>query len=257
MSCITGNYIGKFVESDENNFVGVWREYLCVRVTIDLTKPLKRRMKLRNSQENWCWVNFRYKGILTFCFICGMIGHGEKFCDKIFEVPIEQIEKPYGAWMKAEPRRRIHIMGAKWPRQGGKNPVVFSVKQTEDEGRKVDTRKDSIKGKNPENSSNRMDMAITSQQIVLGDNIVESVVIGENISQTNVNNVRITEESISLNKESGLHIVDPKRRRIEEPNASGPLCNNNEEEIYTDMTEDLVSKNGLMAGSARQTRQLL
>ncbi|MDV3180553.1 MAG: hypothetical protein Q8829_02590 [Candidatus Phytoplasma australasiaticum] len=151
-----------------------------------------------------------------------MIGHGEKFCDKIFEVPIEQIEKPYGAWMKEEPRRRSHIMGAKWLRQGGKNLVVFLAKQTEEEGRKVDTRKDSVKGKHPENSGNRMDMAIASQQIVVGDNFAESVVIGENISQTNVNKERITEESIFLNEESGLHIVDPKRRRIEEPNASGP-----------------------------------
>lgn len=41
-----GNYIGKFVESCPNNFTGVWREYLRVRVTIDLAKSLKRRMKI-------------------------------------------------------------------------------------------------------------------------------------------------------------------------------------------------------------------
>lgn len=44
-----GNYIGTFIESDENNFVGVWREYLRVRVTIDLQKPLRRRMRLSKS----------------------------------------------------------------------------------------------------------------------------------------------------------------------------------------------------------------
>lgn len=53
-----GNYIGRFVESDVNNFVGVWRDYLCVRVSIDLDQPLKRMMKLKRSAENWCWVNF-------------------------------------------------------------------------------------------------------------------------------------------------------------------------------------------------------
>lgn len=36
-----GNYIGKFIESDDNNFVGVLREYLRVRVTIDLNMSLK------------------------------------------------------------------------------------------------------------------------------------------------------------------------------------------------------------------------
>lgn len=109
-----GNYIGNFVESDNNNFVGVWREYLRVRVTIDLNKPLKRRMELRKSQDVWCWVNFRYEGVPTFCFIYGMIGHGEKFCEKMFDATMEEIEKPYGVWMKAEPRCRTHTMGAKW-----------------------------------------------------------------------------------------------------------------------------------------------
>lgn len=53
-----GNYIGVYVESDANNFIGVWREYLRVRVSVPLDKPLKRRMKLKKTDENWCWVNF-------------------------------------------------------------------------------------------------------------------------------------------------------------------------------------------------------
>lgn len=36
-----GNYIRNFVESDSNNFVGVWRDYFRVKVTINLSKPLK------------------------------------------------------------------------------------------------------------------------------------------------------------------------------------------------------------------------
>lgn len=112
--------------------MGVWREYLRVRVKIDLNMSLKRRMKLRKSQSEWCWVNFRYEGIPTFCFICGMIGHGEKFCEKIFYTPLEEVEKPCGAWMRAEPRRRNHTMGAKWLRQGGKNLVSFPVATTAD-----------------------------------------------------------------------------------------------------------------------------
>lgn len=74
-----GNYIGTFVESDANNFVGVWREFLRVRVSIALDKPLRRRMKLKITESNCCWVNFKYEGIPTFCFICGMIGHSDKF----------------------------------------------------------------------------------------------------------------------------------------------------------------------------------
>lgn len=47
------NYIGEYVEAYTNNFIGVWREYLRVRVSIPLDKPLKRRMKLKKSEENW------------------------------------------------------------------------------------------------------------------------------------------------------------------------------------------------------------
>lgn len=48
-----------------------------------------------------------------------MIGHGERFCDRLFDSPMESIEKPYGAWLHADPRRRTHTMGEKWLRSGG------------------------------------------------------------------------------------------------------------------------------------------
>lgn len=44
-----GNYIGTYVNSRPSNFVGVWRDYLRVRVTIDVLKPFKRRMKVRKA----------------------------------------------------------------------------------------------------------------------------------------------------------------------------------------------------------------
>lgn len=88
--------IGAYIESDANNFVGVWREYLRVRVFVNLNVPLKRRMKPRKWENEWFWVNFRYEGVPTFCFICGLTGHNEKFFERIFETPSECIEKPYG-----------------------------------------------------------------------------------------------------------------------------------------------------------------
>ena len=39
-----GNYIGEFQTSDENNLLGVWRNYMRIRVSIDVRKPLKRCM---------------------------------------------------------------------------------------------------------------------------------------------------------------------------------------------------------------------
>lgn len=114
-----GNYIGSYVEGDPNNFVGVWRGYIRIRVTLSLNIPVKRRMKLRKSEKKWCWLNFQCEAIPTFCFICGMIGHGQRFSDKIFDTPVYKIEKPYGPWLRADSRRKIHTMGTKWLRNGG------------------------------------------------------------------------------------------------------------------------------------------
>lgn len=66
-----GNQIDTFVSSCPNNFKGIWREYLKVRVTLDIAKPLKRRMKVRKTRNEWSWINFKYENVPKFCFICG------------------------------------------------------------------------------------------------------------------------------------------------------------------------------------------
>ncbi|XP_062102829.1 uncharacterized protein LOC133812993 [Humulus lupulus] len=109
-----GNFIGTFVKSDENNFIGVWREYLRIRVTVDIDVPLKRRKKLKKKAGVECWANFKYEFVPTFCFICGIIGHSERYCPKIFEQPADTIVKHYGLFMKAALKRIKYAAGAKW-----------------------------------------------------------------------------------------------------------------------------------------------
>lgn len=38
---VVGNYVGGYVHSCPSNFTGVWREYMRIRVTVNLNKPLK------------------------------------------------------------------------------------------------------------------------------------------------------------------------------------------------------------------------
>lgn len=73
-----GIYIGEYIESCPTNFSGMWREYMRIRVKIDLSTPLKRRMKVRRTGSDWLWITLKYENVLTFCFICGLIGHSEK-----------------------------------------------------------------------------------------------------------------------------------------------------------------------------------
>lgn len=50
--CNIGNYIGTFVKSDPGNVNGGWRLYFRVRVTMDLDKPIKRRMRVKRDGGN-------------------------------------------------------------------------------------------------------------------------------------------------------------------------------------------------------------
>lgn len=132
-----GNYIGGFVESCQRNFTGAWKEYLRVRVTIDLEKLLKRRMKIRKAGDGWEWITFKYENVPTFCFICGKLGHSEKFCNILFEKTEAEITKPYEVWMRAPLRRQIKLICGRWLRDGineGDQNSAWGENQNTEEG---------------------------------------------------------------------------------------------------------------------------
>lgn len=79
----------------------------------------QKKNKIQEKLQELVLGNFKYEGISTFCFICGMIGHNENFCKKLFDTLLEKIEKLYGIWMRAESRRRMHTIGDKWLRPDG------------------------------------------------------------------------------------------------------------------------------------------
>lgn len=54
-----GNYVGKLIKTDPANLNRMWKAYAWVRVTMDVTKPLKRKMKLKREGGDWSWVNFK------------------------------------------------------------------------------------------------------------------------------------------------------------------------------------------------------
>lgn len=112
------DYIGRFIVSCPSNFTGVWREFMRIRVEINLAKPLKRRMKMKVTRDDWFWINFRYENVPSFCFICGVIGHTERFCSQLFENEEHEIVKPYGAWLRAPLRGQVKPIEAKWLRSG-------------------------------------------------------------------------------------------------------------------------------------------
>ncbi|KAH9717190.1 CCHC-type domain-containing protein [Citrus sinensis] len=128
-----GNYIGIFLASDENNLMGVWRNYMRIRVSMDVRKPLKRRMKLKKAGGDWIWVDFKYERLNIFCFTCGLLGHTAQQCPKLYDCPKGEIVPVYGHWLKAPTRRNVINSGERWLRQGPLETVETSKGKSKDQ----------------------------------------------------------------------------------------------------------------------------
>lgn len=106
-----GNFLGSFVEADRANFSGEWRNFFRVRVLLDIRKPLKRRMRIKRPGGEWTWVKFRYERLPSFCFFCGLLGHGVNFCEKRYDASCDLGKLPYGPFLRAAGSRPQHRPG--------------------------------------------------------------------------------------------------------------------------------------------------
>ncbi|XP_019150072.1 PREDICTED: uncharacterized protein At4g02000-like [Ipomoea nil] len=109
-----GNYVGSFVAIDPGNFGGSLKSFHRIRVKLMIASPLKRRMKLLRKDGTIQWITFRYERLSIFCLCCGLLGHTDKFCSKVYEEGIQPEAFPFGSWMRAGQRRQPKPVGAKW-----------------------------------------------------------------------------------------------------------------------------------------------
>jgi 14-3-3 protein epsilon len=108
------NYIGSFVEYDKNNKGSFWREYMRIKVRVDIRQPLKKESRVKNQGGQWCTVNFRYEKLGVFCFVCGIIGHGENKCSIRFSMAADDGSRGWSKELRADPRRRNGRQSSRW-----------------------------------------------------------------------------------------------------------------------------------------------
>jgi hypothetical protein len=113
------NYIGSFVEYDKNNKSSFWRQYMRIRVRVDIRKPLKKNAKVKNQGGEWCTVNFKYEKLDVFCFVCRIIGHGKNRCEVRFAMENDDRTSEWFVEMRAEPRRRTGRQTSRWLMEEG------------------------------------------------------------------------------------------------------------------------------------------
>nr|XP_023898835.1 uncharacterized protein LOC112010714 [Quercus suber] len=55
--------------------------FLCVRVEVDISKPLSRGRKVGITEDSEIWVAFKYEKLPNICYWCGMVSHADKDSD--------------------------------------------------------------------------------------------------------------------------------------------------------------------------------
>lgn len=96
-----GKYVRKFVASDPKNFQSLWRNFLRIKVAIDVRRPLRSQMRIKKSGDEWLWIKFKYERLPSFCFYCGIIGHSDKFCEALFDNPTQREVHNYDSSLRA------------------------------------------------------------------------------------------------------------------------------------------------------------
>ncbi|KAL5753227.1 hypothetical protein ACOSQ2_023734 [Xanthoceras sorbifolium] len=99
-----GERIGKVKDIDVGASGDCFGKFLRVKVSIDVTKPLKRvlRVKLDGSKAEKMLL-LKYERMPEYCFCCGLIGHPFRECPGESEdhEPVCNKDFAFGTWMRA------------------------------------------------------------------------------------------------------------------------------------------------------------
>lgn len=108
-----GGRFGEIVEIDSTTMRGMTRS-IRMKVLLDLEKPMKRGTRIRVGSGEPCWIPATYERLPSFCYMCGMLGHIFKDCDRLIEneeagYRINEEHLPFGEWMKASPMKLVQV----------------------------------------------------------------------------------------------------------------------------------------------------
>lgn len=102
MAIRLGNVIGCFEDVHYNEEEYCWGSSLRVRVSLDISKPLRRGVKLNIAGPmGGSWIPLQYEGLPDCCFHCGKLDHLLKDCEDNFsEGSFSMRKHQYGPWLR-------------------------------------------------------------------------------------------------------------------------------------------------------------
>ncbi|TXG60127.1 hypothetical protein EZV62_014700 [Acer yangbiense] len=98
-----GRLIGELVDIDVVVTEECFRKYMQLRVAIDVSKPLKRYLRLELSKGEESILLIQYEKFPEYCFQCGIIGHSYQDCQGRKDQTSLEVNKEFdfGPWMRA------------------------------------------------------------------------------------------------------------------------------------------------------------
>jgi hypothetical protein len=67
-----------------------------LKVRINVNNPLQQGWKVRSSEGNFVPIVFKYEKLGIFCYLCGILGHTDKSCPKLFDMEIDDGTRGWG-----------------------------------------------------------------------------------------------------------------------------------------------------------------
>lgn len=212
-----GDFFGKFVQFDENNYDGWCKTFLRIRVENNVNQPLRSKIRIKIIGGEWAWISFRYERLLHFCFVCGLIGHTKKFCPKSFEGAPLSTKKEYGPWI---PTTNCHVpptIGNRW--LVSDQVSIFGISLTKGHsgsmavpdggGSTVHINRPDIKdGSTTEISRDGQVSAIPTTRVIENKTAAGDIVMG---APGDIVMGQVEDKQVEI----GLTLLDQKRRRVD------------------------------------------
>lgn len=107
------------MQYDAKNNSSIWREFMRIRIKVDVRRPLKRKKKIVKKDKIKVVFTCKYEKLGDFCFICGLLSHTERFCQNKLETEEGSITREWGHWLRAPPRKMAGNSRSKWLRAEG------------------------------------------------------------------------------------------------------------------------------------------
>ena len=106
-----GNKIGETLWVEPDDDTKGWRDYLRIRINLDIEKPLTRVVYISKGKgEGRDVFRVKYEKLPKFCAVCGLLGHVESECgDGVHE----NKSIKYGEWLIASPEKKWKVKGNK------------------------------------------------------------------------------------------------------------------------------------------------